>query len=63
MDSRKNCANLLRYLLPKQAFTNKSPSISISDGEQEYGRLYGAPYSESDDSQWLIIYKYKTYIT
>lgn len=31
------------------------PSISISDGEQEYGRLYGAPYSESDDSQWLTL--------
>lgn len=30
-------------------------SISISDGEHEYGSLYGAPYSDSDDSQWLTL--------
>lgn len=30
-------------------------SLTISDGEQDYGMLYGAPYSESDDSQWLTL--------
>lgn len=30
-------------------------SLTISDGGQAYGELYGAPYSEADDSQWLTL--------
>ncbi len=30
-------------------------SLNITDGEMEYGTLYGAPYSETDDSKWLTL--------
>lgn len=30
-------------------------SLIITDDGQEYGELYGGPYSETDDSQWLTL--------
>lgn len=30
-------------------------SLTISGDGQSYGELYGAPYSETDDSQWLTL--------
>ncbi len=29
--------------------------LVITDGDQDYGTLYGAPYSESDTSKWLTL--------
>lgn len=31
------------------------PSLTVIGEEKEYGTLYGAPYSETDDSEWLIL--------
>jgi len=33
----------------------KVSSLTIFDEGQEYGELYGAPYSETDDSEWLTL--------
>ena len=30
-------------------------SLTISNDGQAYGELYGAPYSETDDSRWLTL--------
>lgn len=35
--------------------TMEVPSLTISGDGQMYGELYGAPYSETDDSQWLTL--------
>ena len=33
----------------------ETSSVTITDGEMEYGSLYGAPYSGTDDTQWLTL--------
>lgn len=38
-----------------KAEENEFSSITITDDGQEYGTLFGAPYSEIDDSQWLTL--------
>lgn len=35
--------------------TTEVPSLTISGDGQEYGELYGAPYSKTDDSKWLTL--------
>lgn len=33
----------------------ETSSVTITDGKMEYGTLYGAPYSETDDTEWLTL--------
>ncbi len=33
----------------------KDSSFTVEDGDSYYGTLYGAPYSENDDSKWLTL--------
>jgi len=46
-------------LLPEHATAEEENTkvsvLSISEGGQEYGALYGTPYSEVDDSRWLTL--------
>lgn len=35
--------------------TTEVSSLTISGDGQAYGELYGAPYSETDDSKWLTL--------
>lgn len=35
--------------------TTEISSLTISGDGQAYGELYGAPYSETDDSKWLTL--------
>lgn len=33
----------------------ESEKIIITDGEQEYGSIYGSEYSDTDDTKWLTV--------
>lgn len=42
---------------PKTIFAKETDdsSIAITDGETEYGEIYGSTYGEDDDSRWLTV--------
>lgn len=49
------CIVLLPCSVHAQENDTETSSLKITDGEQDYGTLYGAPYSDSDDSEWLTL--------
>ncbi len=49
------CVVLLPDNVYAQGNDTEISSLTITDGEQDYGILYGAPYSDSDDSKWLTL--------
>lgn len=48
-------ALLLSVTINAKEENTKVSSLTISADGQEYGELYGASYSETDDSQWLTL--------
>ncbi len=49
------CIILLSNNVYARENSTETSSLTIIDGEQNYGSLYGAPYSDSDDSEWLTL--------
>lgn len=49
------CVVSLLYAVNVKAEEKETSEVVITDGNQEYGRIYGAPYSDEDDSKWLTV--------